>query len=65
MPKNYFQIVMLLNFFRKFLALSLRVCYLCFTTETETMKALNHSNIVVINVINVLLVVNELITGER
>lgn len=29
------------------------------------MKVLNHSNIVVINVINVLLVVNELITGER
>ena len=29
------------------------------------MKAPNHSNIVVINVINVLLVVNELITGER
>lgn len=29
------------------------------------MKALNHSNIVVINVINVLLVVNGLITGER
>ncbi len=29
------------------------------------MKAQNHSNIVVINVINVLLVVNELITGER
>ena len=29
------------------------------------MKALNHSNTVVTNVINVLLVVNELITGER
>lgn len=61
--RKYFQIAMLLNFFRKLFAHPELVPYLCFRTKRKNgMIASNHSNNVIINV---LLVILEKITGER